>query len=384
LKFFLFLAVIAGLSAATPAVADYKSEYKAYLAAIEAGDVVAALERSEASWRAAEIELGDDSRTAILAYNFARLAQDNNYKLEAALEAFKRAAEITGQGKGELPAAELDLTIGDLAMRLDWDNRNRAKELEAALEKAGPAIDPLVVARAWRTLAQAKLRWSALLDAKKAADQAVKISTGMTPKPARLLREALILGAISRLAHDRRDERDIAEAVALFGDAFPLFPPQQDIDHFDTLLAVAMSWRHSIEALVRSSSPFFTVDSRLPTGEELNRAYKRALAKEGPEEWSTWVTPAPPTCETDIVWAERKPPKYPPRALRKAHVGSILVGYDLNDAGVERSVLLADFPEAGFGEAAIQSMKDWRLKSPAPDACRKNRLTFFVYVVRNN
>ena len=48
------------------------------------------------------------------------------------------------------------------------------------------------------------------------------------------------------------------------------------------------------------------------------------------------------------------------QALHKGNVSAVIVGCDLNDTGVERSVLLADFTETGFGEAALASMQAWR------------------------
>lgn len=384
MRFFLLLAALSFFSVS--AAADYKSEYKAYMAAIDAGDHAKALEHGEAAWRQAEGEIGDESTTAILAYNFARLAYD--VAPASALAAFERATAITAQGKGPLSGPELSLTIADLKLRLDFENQARADALEDILKKEGDGVEALTTARAWRTLASAKLGTSDLLQSRNAADRAIERASQIQPREDRLLAESLIVGAIARLAKHERTERDIVEAVALFGEAFPLFPPQADIDHFDPLLARALSWRHSIWALIQSDEMKPVIDriygseTRIPTGEDLESAYKRAAGKENPGDWFRFAAPHPAGCDIEIRWLERKPPKYPRQALRKLNVGSILIGYDLNETGVERAVILADFPESGFGEAVVESMKEWRLAKPAAEECRKNHATHFAFIVR--
>ena len=49
--------------------AEYLIEYRAFRAALEAGDTVRATAHAETAWQAAEELLGDDPQTATLAYN---------------------------------------------------------------------------------------------------------------------------------------------------------------------------------------------------------------------------------------------------------------------------------------------------------------------------
>ena len=76
---------------------DYKAEYKAYNAAIEAGDEAEAIKRAEAAWQAAETELGDNQTTAILAYNYASLIYDK--QPEKTTAAINRVMALTGSPK---------------------------------------------------------------------------------------------------------------------------------------------------------------------------------------------------------------------------------------------------------------------------------------------
>ncbi|MEX0644872.1 MAG: hypothetical protein WD076_06160, partial [Parvularculaceae bacterium] len=166
--------------------------------------------------------------------------------------------------------------------------------------------------------------------------------------------------------------------------AFPLFPPQKDIDHFDPLLARAISWRRSINAISSSVGADVKIrpGSRLPTGEDLATAYKRAMENNSEDDEYTWETPNPEHCPKENIWAERKPPSYPRSAINRWYVGAALVGYDLNDVGVERTVIIADFESAGFGAAAVKSMTKWRLVEPLPTECWKNYVTTFMFVIK--
>jgi outer membrane biosynthesis protein TonB len=91
--------------------------------------------------------------------------------------------------------------------------------------------------------------------------------------------------------------------------------------------------------------------------------------------------PHPEICRTGDIWSERKPPSYPARALRRGSIGAILIGYDVDGTGVSRTVVLTDFTESGFGAAAVNSMKNWRLKPGLDPACWKNLVTIFMFVI---
>ena len=74
-------------AAAAPAQADYRSEYKQYADAFNAGDIERALKHGEAAWRDAETELAriDDrprmsrlSRNPLVLVLIARLLLDEN------------------------------------------------------------------------------------------------------------------------------------------------------------------------------------------------------------------------------------------------------------------------------------------------------------------
>lgn len=68
------LAAGALATGATAAAQDekYLTEYRAFRAALDAGDRARAKVHAESAWQAAEAALGDDPQTATLAYNYSR------------------------------------------------------------------------------------------------------------------------------------------------------------------------------------------------------------------------------------------------------------------------------------------------------------------------
>lgn len=385
MKIRLSAAAAVALLAVSPAFADYKSEYKDYKAAIESRNLEKALEHGEAAWREAETEIGETTTTAVLAYNYAMLAAFA--EPAKAIEAFDRAIAIAQKNgdPGAIPLQEALLRRAEARVRVDLENGALAKDLEALLDAADPADEALVEAQAlgWRTLAMFQIRSRQFNRAKVTADSGVALASRLDPPDRRLQREILFLAGLARVAGDFRTETDVIEAIALFDRSAQLFPPQKDIDHFDPLLAQTVAWRQSVKALAESygSTPTIKSGSRLPDGEDLKAAYEQANARSSLEDEFYWETPHPDGCVAPDIWSERKPPSYPPRALRKGSIGAILVGYDVDGTGVTRTVVLADFAEAGFGAAAVESMKDWRLKPGLDPACWKNKITIFMFVI---
>jgi hypothetical protein len=381
---FQVIAIIAfALVSGGVAHADYKSEYKAYMAAIDAGDAQSAMSHADAAWRAAEGELGDHATTAILAYNFANLVSDTDP--ESAAKAYDRALAITEAGIGSLPAADLRLRGGEARLRADPDNAALADALIAILGETASQAEALAdpSARAWRTIAAYWLGNNKSDRAKDAADAGIPLAANSAQRDNRLYAELLLFGGVARVSKSRRTESDIIEAVSLFDAIFPLFPPQQDIDSFDSLLGLAMAWQHSIWTLTESVGGTKSIKSgsRLPTGEDLKAAYERAMQAQDEGEVFTWREPRPEMCKTAIVWKTRDPPEYPMQAIRKGYIGAVIIGYDLTEDGVLRTKVLGEVNGGVLSQRAVESMSDWKLMQPPPPACAKNNVVFFGFTM---
>lgn len=364
----------------SPASADYKSEYQTYSSAIASGDTAGALSHGEAAWRAAETELGDVQTTAVLAYNFGRLA--SMYSAQKAIEPFGRALEIAAKVDTGLNRADIALRLAEARVIADPSNTELAQALAGSL-KAAPEDEGTLDARArgWRTLAAFEIAIGDYNSAMSSADQAVALAQSVKPLDKRLLREALNSAGVARVVGSSHRQKHLLDAIDLLDRALDLFPSQESIDGFDRLYADTIAWRLSIRTFA-SSLP--KSGSRPGSGVDPEKLL-RAASKFDADSMVKWRMERPAFCKVDRiedVWSERKPPKYPTPARNDGNVGTILIGYDLNATGVERAIILADFSAAGFGDAAVESMKDWKLASPQPEECRKNRLMYFTFYLR--
>lgn len=362
------------------ALADYKADYRAYVAALQSGDTAAAMEAAKKAWQAGETELGDHKTVAVLAFNYANIVSTSD--AAEATKAYDRALDLVRAGVSDLSAPEIEIALLALGFRDDGADKSKGalrEALEAYAAAGEPATDRTV--GAWRALAlaavKARTRNPSFKDADGYLDEAARIA----PPDQASLAEAQLLAGMVRIAGDQRTAADIAEAVVLLDRAIASFPPQASIDQFDPLLALSLAWRSTIKSVIQSEggAPKFKTGSRIATSEDLRKAYERATAGFDAIKEAKIFTTDLAACQVD--WVKRKPPPYPKGALVKSAIGSVLVGSDLNDAGVERAVVLADLYGTGFGEAAVNSMAEWRLAAPVAPECRKNYLTFFSFII---
>ena len=122
------------LGATTLALAqkEHVVQYKAYNAALETGDMIAAAEHAEAAWRMAETELGDNPTTAVLAYNYASMmyyAQPVN-----AIEPLKRVIAITGPSDPQFGAEEPGIMLAYIEAATDSAPRKKNEVLHQILK----------------------------------------------------------------------------------------------------------------------------------------------------------------------------------------------------------------------------------------------------------
>ena len=116
-------------------------------------------------------------------------------------------------------------------------------------------------------------------------------------------------------------------------------------------------------------------DSRLASRDDLVQAFE-SVAREGArvDPWITFTSPRPEGVECSPEWAARTPPVFPVQPRMNLEVGAVLLGYDLNETGVERVVVLSDgLGGKAFGEVAAKAATSWRLSKPLPKECWKNR-----------
>lgn len=366
------------LSIATPALADYRSEFASYRNALKDGDYDKASLHGEAAWRAAEKELGDHKLTAILAFNYAELVVI--HEPAKACAPYERAKAISQKLDTGLIAEDIESGIAlceaSAATSASPAQRRRLDvALSARREKKLPATPVsahghLLLARTEKFLApMRRYADSALADAE---------ALGGANYDKSLLRSALVYAGISRVSGGQHSPLEVTQAVGLFDRAFPLFPPQVDIDSFDRLLAAALSFRSSLSAIARSADEAPQTGTRLMQG-DIARALKRAEANASDRDtWVRWQSDRP-TC--NLEYAKMQAPEYPSAALAGLQIGTILIGYDVRGTTIDRAIVLSDQFESGFGDAAVKAMKKWALSKPASVECEKNHLMYISFSI---
>lgn len=304
------------------------------------------------------------------------------YDRQKAIIAYERALKLTQLGIGEIPLADIELHIAIARAELDFADRKAARKLRSRLAAldAETAVSESA-ARGWTAITLHEIEVEEFISAKESARSAVRAAANLEPnaRTNRLLAKALIYGAIARVAGKRatRTETNVMEAAEMLDRAVPLFPPPRDIDSFDRILALAISWRASISSLVES---FRTNPSGLAAdGADLSQAleYQSAKTRFELQNWIAWQIARPPDCK--LSWIARLPPQFPQGALQDGIIGSTIIGYDVDDTGVTRTVVLAEPVGSGFGRSAAASMQLWKLGSPPPESCKRNNILIVSY-----
>ena len=354
----LWLGAMAGpLQAAAP----HLIEYSAYKKAFEAGDVPSALRHGEAAWQEAEKALGDDATTAVLAYNFARLAFAFPATAERALQAYERALVLTERGIGDLSAQDVRIGLTEVRLILRQNESTTANELARLLTERQRANVPAsdLSAHAWKTLAIARMRDMDHDTVIAYADIAAAEAQALQPPDQQVLVDSLVLGAMARLSRSgpEKTQETIDEAIQRLDRVIALYPPQRDIDSFDPLLAKALVWRASVQAMVGTEKDPIDVLSLI------------RMSDDG----------RPSNCPDIAALLQRTPLEYPDNALRTGRVGAVLFGLDWKGTAVDRVVILAEPAGTGFGAATETTLRSWTLSQPVPEACGKDFVSFVSF-----
>jgi tetratricopeptide (TPR) repeat protein len=363
------LALLLGLFFATSLVAqeaDYLQAYRNYQTAFETGNVAAALTHGEAAWRGADAALGDHPTTAVLAYNYARLAFPFPATAERAEEAYQRALDLSSRGIGELDQRDVRIGLAEVRLIMQKDVRNASGDLTRLLRDRQEAGTPPsdLSAHAWKTLSSEHLRQGLWTTAAQYADIAASEAAALTPPDRDVLIDAFMFGAMARLSEPvaSRPPSRLAEAIERLNSTIAMYPPQSSIDSFDKRLAMALVWRASVEVMQRSGK-----------GEQIGDLSKLT------EVIPMAATNRPENCPELAEVLVQTPISFPTGGVQQGDVGAVLFGLDLNDSGVERVVVLGE-PQGGlFGAEVTRVVKTWKLKAAVPPGCEHNWVTFAFF-----
>ncbi len=342
--------------------------YKAYNAALEAGDFEAAATEGEAAWRAAEIELGDVQTTAVLAYNYASLIYFR--RPEQAIEPLERVVEIAGADNEIFGDEAPGLMLSLVKAVSDNENKDAKKHLLGQLES--PTVAPsLLSARGWIHLSTYELQRKRFKKSFKNATIALEQYEPYRNEVPLEVATAYITRGVANIAGFSRKDDEIIQANQDFIEAVSLFPPQVDIETFDPLLATAVAWN-----LVSKSAAHADHPDRPRAGSRL----KDKPLELDPIENIKWTTPRYPYEGCGLEWKSRPAPKYPNTDSYKGYLGGVLIGYHFDGTKVTGARILAEVPEQSqFGEATLKILERWELKAPPAEECRRDRLTSVVF-----
>ncbi len=348
--------------------ARHIAEAALYERALERGDKEAAETHAYAAWRAAETELGDHRRTAVLAFNYGREIAMSDATLARGVLARSRDLVEAGYDGPAMAMLDLYTAYADFAA-VAPKNRN-GKELREALIATEGATDrrPAHDVVMWLDIAKNDLDKDRFEQAVEAAGKAETAIIIFEPENERGLADVFLVRGVASLAPRKRTVDEALTAIEYLENGRRLIPAQKNYETFDPTLASLVGWSTAAAALVRTMTDDPDVLALLD--KETNNALFEKTAD------------APLDCL--ISWEERTPPEFPQTALAKHNFGAAVAVFDIgDDLSIQNVRILAHAPSDDFDDAVINAVSDWRLKFPPLDhpACRRNITTQFSFVV---
>lgn len=345
-----------GAQAASPMI----QAYKAYLAALDQGDVVTADQEGEKAWKAAE-EANNKKYSAILAYNLAELRLRYLPHTDVKTPA-KRSYELTKQADNPGLAVQSAQLIMALSAFMDKPNKNTRRSLKWAIKAFDAAqLEPSypMFRSHFELMKEASYNqdWRTTRDEAKAALGAYQDL--QMNEPTALASVKLFDASAVLIQSDFKEIREAEEDLQAIFDALG---PQR-YDRPNKLFLAAWAWGQAAKAMQysRHTSKGRILDTSLP-----------------PE------TGRPETCQP-INWIKKEKPKYPPKMLKKGYVGAAIVQYSLGQDGVPKEVnLVAEVPMTKFGNYAADAVREWRATPMpgVPSACRDYIKANFIFMLK--
>lgn len=349
--------------------------YSLHREAMDKGDIALGTLYARQAWELAKEEIGDTSRTAILAYNYAYLVYWGAPLLS--FDPLKDVIRILGPRPEQFGDQDPELMLA-----VAEANAGKTPKLYRALtslvrarqrEKQEPS---LLWARAWNTLMMARVRGEISGDAERASLQAIETYEQVQPEDYREFALALTNAAGIRIRGAFRKLTDIVRAFEYTDAAIRLFPAQTSIENFDPLLGEALA----MHTITRSTVYAYV-------GELDLRNDRRDLARRisfGGTSLVKWAPDARATPPCSFQWTNQQKPVFPRAREADFRFGGIIVGFNLNDEfKAENVTLVGSVGDSNrtFSNAALKAVRNWaanRDDALAP-VCRRNFLASFAF-----
>lgn len=350
--------------------------YRAYQAAMEAGDEAAALEPAYRAWQAAEDASVDAETTGLLADNYAALASAAGQHAQAAA-AFARSAEILADTEGgTLLTAQTWRLAAQSAFRADDERSSRryfdraeaiVGRLPRGIERAREAFQ-LKAFEAYREYErgrteQAGLRALEALEALRAAGAVI------SPDVANM---AFFAGLRASMEYDYREAAyHFAIAGAIFRDA---------VEDERTLL-VANAWAEYARNNLDERDERRLNEDLADSGYSFGGCVADVSCGPGVR----FVNGFPEAREVvDATFLSGSPPAFPPDMEAAEAEGIAFLRWSVSEAGeVTDLEVLYSVPHSRFGEVSREAVSRWQYRPATADGIpvvREGVVTQFVFV----
>jgi hypothetical protein len=366
----------AAVTNSAPANADDPfAHYRAYEAAISAGNIQAASEAAQKAWRTGErVWNGDNPNLPGLAFNAAWTLGLLNKTAEArepALRAVALAAQYPD--KVNIKEAQFLATYATLVAQPSRGQIDAFDTAAKALE--GSAWDDFLLARSYSDAARIALNFNQARKAQQFVARGLAETQRLGGDNSNLRTNFQVMQTMTslQLGDYRRAVTEAVEARRIYG------RPKSERDLNWASLAAWEAAARSVY-LSRRLSPSSTgtrIQNREDAPPDWNKDELRALSG-GPEECR----------DIELKRSGRDGPQgitFPASEMSDGMVGGAIVKAQLDQTGhVLSTDILASLPRPVFGSAAAQGISGWRYELPPglPEQCRFVNVTV-MYVFEN-
>ncbi|GGY41075.1 energy transducer TonB [Parvularcula lutaonensis] len=369
---------LASMSPVEAGETSWREHYRAFAAAMTAGDEAAAIQHAEAAWLAASRQREPGENRALLAQNSGLMAGTSDPG--AALPALKDALALSERGFGVQNYGPDTLRFlvaeAEAAMSPSGRTIGRAADLIPRISLQERTSEPILKARIrLRSLSEEKRQWGSLeaVAGGMSDDYASMPDVSAQRKiEAEALRFIAVLSDPPRDGHrgattmdegreGRRYAKRMDASVERFAAIQKEIGPQESLERFDPFLAQAMAWHTMVTAYQGSYDPDARGrDRRMPVAPTVLQG----------------------ACKMEIPW-ERQPLDFPDRM--SGYNGAVVIGYHLDDDGRTTGLrILSELPSERFGDAMLQQVAKWQADvTNLSGTCMRDRTAVLsLYTIR--
>jgi TonB family protein len=363
------------VSASAVDPADPIAAYRAYEAAVNAGNLQDAATQAHRAWQLAETKWGATrANTASLAFNAAWSAALIGKGPER-IDAAQRAVDLAELGKDAYPADDAKFLLA-YARFLALPTEERANNFEplsvAARAVEGTWNDFLII-DALVNSAYASVGYSRGRKTMDLADRALAVITRLKPDDNNQKAVAYTLRGQGRLF----TRRDYDEAMADFVQARVLYGPMRRTD--DTTWGHLAAWEAAARSLGLSNNE---VGER--TGTRIARRSGRPISLDEAQTRAIYGDDYSKCDQVKRKTSIGSSVQYPQEAINRGIVAGIVVRTDIGADGRTQNVrLLGAVPGQMFGEAALRGVRTWRYEVPegTPAKCMVDRDVYMSFAI---